>query len=199
MQNKPLTIHILLSVLCYLCDNMDREEQLKQRIAQSDKTAFAVVFRAYYGKVFKFVHSIVKDESQAEDLAQEVFIKLWSKRKNLATVQSLDNYLFIISRNISFDYLRKAFRKKRVSIDVLDSFIMSQISVEQQSTQEAKSELDQVRRAVFQMPSRRRDIYLMSRFDGYSNSDIADIMGISRKTVENQLYLASDELKKIRS
>lgn len=178
---------------------MDKEEQLKQRIARSDKTAFATVFRAYYSKVFKFVKSIVKDDCSAEDLSQEVFIKLWAKRKILPTVQSLDNYLFIISRNISLDYLRKAFRKKRVPMEVLDSMLMSYVSVEQQNIQEAKSELDQVRQAVFQMPSRRRDIYLMSRFDGYSNSDIAEIMGISKKTVENQLYLASGELKKLRS
>ena len=178
---------------------MDKEEQIKQRIARSDKTAFAVAFRAYYSKVYKFILSIVKEECSAEDLAQEVFIKLWSKRKTLSTVQSLDNYLFVISRNISFDYLRKAFRKKRVPMEVLDSVLLSYISVEQQNAQDAKSELDYVRRAVFNMPTKRRDIYLMSRFDGYSNQDIADIMGISKKTVENQLYLASDEIKKIRS
>lgn len=175
---------------------MDKEEQLKQRIARSDKTAFAVAFRAYYSKVYKFILSIVKEECSAEDLAQEVFIKLWSKRKTLSTIQSLDNYLFVISRNISFDYLRKAFRKKRVPMEVLDSVLLSYISVEQQNAQDAKSELDYVRRAVFNMPTKRREIYLMSRFDGYSNQDIADIMGISKKTVENQLYLASDEIKK---
>ena len=84
-------------------------------------------------------------------------------------------------------------------MEVLDSVLLSYISVEQQNAQDAKSELDYVRRAVFNMPTKRREIYLMSRFDGYSNQDIADIMGISKKTVENQLYLASDEIKKNRS
>ena len=84
-------------------------------------------------------------------------------------------------------------------MEVLDSVRLSYVSIEQQNVQDAKSELDYVRRAVFNMPTKRREIYLMSRFDGYSNQDIADIMGISKKTVENQLYLASDEIKKIRS
>lgn len=178
---------------------MDRKDELKYLIAKSDKSAFAVVFREYYSKVFSFVMSIVKDESQAKDLAQEVFIKLWEKRRNLETVQSLDDYLFIMTRNMCFDYLRKAYRRKKISLDALDSVLFAHITTDPQKSQDAKSDLEQVRKVVFTMPQKRRDIYLMSRFDGYSNEDIAEIMGISKKTVENQLYLAAGKIKKINS
>ena len=61
---------------------MDKEEQLKQRIARSDKTAFAVAFRAYYSKVYKFILSIVKEECSAEDLAQEDLSNYGLKEKH---------------------------------------------------------------------------------------------------------------------
>lgn len=178
---------------------MDKADELKCLIAKSDKGAFAVVFREYYGKVFRFILSIVKEENQAKDLAQEVFIKLWEKRKRLETVQSLDDYLFIMSRNMCFDYLRRAYRRKRVSLDVLDQVLMNHISLDPQKSQDAKSDLEHVRKVVFAMPQKRRDIYLLSRFDGYSNEDIADMMGISKKTVENQLYIAGNFVKKFRN
>lgn len=178
---------------------MDGKSNLKSLIAKSDKNAFAVVFREYYGKVLKFVSSIVRDESQAKDLAQEVFIRLWEKRKRLQTVQSLDDYLFIMSRNICFDYLRKAYRRKRVSVDMLDNALFSRITTDPGIRHDAKSDLEHVRELVLSMPQKRREIFFLSRFDGYSNEDIAEIMGISKKTVENQLYLASGKIRKINS
>lgn len=175
---------------------IQEEDYLKLRISKGDKDAYAIVFRKYYGKVYNFILSIVKDADTAKDMVQNVFMKLWDKRRMLTSIQSLDSYLFILSRNLTFDYFRSAYKKHRLPMEELDSILMSRISQDPSPKNEAGSELDYIRSLVCKMPERRRDIYIMSKFDGLSNQIIADYLGISKKTVENQLTLANSEIKK---
>lgn len=172
------------------------ERYLKTRIAKGDKTAFAIVFREYYGKVFRFIVSMVKDKYSAEDIAQDVFMRLWKRRSHLESIKSLDDYLFIISRNSVVDHFRKAAKRKQLSIEEMDSILMSRISLDPDRALDARSEMENVLQAMLNLPAKRRDIYMMSRIDGMSNDEIAAFMGISRKTVENQIYLAGDYLRK---
>lgn len=173
----------------------DKAEDLALRLSKGDKEAFSVIFKKYYGKVRLFILSMLKDEAATQDLVQDVFVKLWDKRRRLAGIRSLDDYLFIISRNTAIDYFKKAFRKKDIPMDLVDDALMARISSDMSGSIEANSELSQIRRAVMALPEKRRCIYIMSKIDGMSNEDIAAAMGITKKTVENQLYLAKSEIK----
>lgn len=173
------------------------EKYLLLRIAKGDREAFSVIFRLFFPKVYKFILSLVKREAEAKDIAQDVFIKIWIKRKKLRKVESIDNYLFISARNSTLDFFRKASVKNEVAqSDIIDSMFASQLSFDSLKSIEDKSKVEYIKSLIEKMPPRRRDIFMMSRFDGIANDDIASIMGISKKTVENQLYLATDHLKK---
>lgn len=179
------------------CMTDDNEQYLKSRIARGDKEAFSLVFKKYYGKVFRFILSMVKQESVAEDLSQDIFVKLWGRRRKLPAISSIDNYLFIVARNRTLDYFRSASRKKEcldLSEDILLSIASRDSSFERIDDQ---SLINAVRMAVNSLPPKRRDIFMMSRFDGMSNDEIAVLMGVTRKTVENQLTLASSQIKKM--
>lgn len=179
---------------------MMSDEQIKaltEKVSRGDRQAFCVLFREYYGKVLRFVHSLVKDDAAAQDLAQDVFVKLWEKRRRLHGVKSLDSYLFVVSRNAALDYFKKAFLRKKLPMESLDDALMARISADISENIEAASELEAVRKMILAMPERRRDIYIMSKINGMSNDDIASVLGITRKTVENQLYLAKTGIKKL--
>lgn len=175
----------------------EQSKLLAEKVSKGDRQAYCVLFREYYGKVLRFVRSLVRDEAAAQDLAQEVFVKIWEKRRRLHGVVSLDSYLFVVSRNAALDYFKKAFLRKKLPMESVDEALMARISADISERIEAGSELEAVRKFILTMPERRRDIYIMSKFDGMDSDEIADALGISRKTVENQLYLAKSEIKRL--
>lgn len=174
------------------------EQYLKARIVKGDKEAFSLVFKKYYGKVCKFIMSMVKQKSLAEDLSQDIFVKLWARRRKLMSISSIDSYLFIMARNRTLDYFRKASRKKEC-IGVSEELLLSIASHDSSEQIDNNSAIEAVKVAVNNLPPKRRDIFMMSRFDGLSNDEIAILMGVTRKTVENQLSLAGSQIKKLRN
>ena len=107
----------------------------------------------------------------------------------------MDDYLFILSKNACMDYFRKASRKKEISTDVFDEFLLSRIVSSPEKRIDALSDIEELRHIIESLPSKRRDIFIMSRFDGLSNDEIASILGVSKKTVKNQISLATKKLK----
>lgn len=156
---------------------------------------FLEIYRAFYGKVFTFVLSLVRSKANAQDITQNIFMKLWKNRKNLEHIKSMDDYLFILSKNACMDYFRKASRKQEISTDVFDEFLLSRIVSSPEKRIDALSDIEELRHVIESLPSKRRDIFIMSRFDGLSNDEIASILGVSKKTVENQISLATKKIK----
>ena len=156
---------------------------------------FLEIYRAFYGKVFTFVLSLVRSKANAQDITQNIFMKLWKNRKKLEHIKSMDDYLFILSKNACMDYFRKASRKKEISTDVFDEFLLSRIVSSPEKRIDALSDIEELRHIIESLPSKRLDIFIMSRFDGLSNDEIASILGVSKKTVENQISLATKKLK----
>ncbi len=167
--------------------------RLAKELSAGSQEAFNEVFRAYYGKVVNFVNSLVKSHNVAEDLSQEVFVNLWNSRHALDEVRSLNAYIYTIARNITIDYLRK----KRPVCDQIEQntdFLDGEMTDERYFAMEKEL---MIRLAVATFPERRRRIFSMSRFEGMSNADIAEALGITKKTVENQINLSIREIKKI--
>ena len=156
---------------------------------------FLEIYRAFYGKVFTFVLSLVRSKANAQDITQNIFMKLWKNRKKLEHINSMDDYLFILSKNACMDYFRKASRKKEISTDVFDEFLLSRIVSSPEKRIDAISDIEELRHVIESLPSKRRDIFIMSRFDGLSNDEIASVLGVSKKTVENQISLATKKIK----
>lgn len=174
------------------------EQILKIKVSKGDHEAFAAVFREYFSKTFHFLKSFVKSDDEAKDLAQNVFCKVWKHRKTLPQVVSLDSYLFTVARNEALDFFRKASRRDLSLDSVMDDYL---VAVYQSSADDAlsdKMELEHIRQALSSLPEQRREIYMLSRFMGVENSTIAELLNISRKTVENQISLANSEVRKKR-
>lgn len=160
-------------------------------IAAGDTEAFRTLFEMFYPKVKVFLVKLLKDDKASEDIAQDIFVKLWSMGPSLPEISSFNAYLYRMTKNAAINYLRD----RKPSVDISELLIMCDGDIEQEYYRKEKELL--VRLAVEQMPSQRKRIFTMSRYQGMTNDEIAKSLGLSKHTVENHLTLALKELREI--
>ena len=175
---------------------MMHETQIVEGLVKGDRESFKSMFLLYYPKVLYFIQGMVKSREVAEDLTQNVFMKIWISREKFSEVTSFDNYLFIMTKNVVLNYFRSQKDKYMENIDDY-TFEQPLDSVTPYETLVEKDTKLLVEMVVDNMPPQRKMVYQLSRKNGLSNEEIAQKMQISKKTVENHLNLALKELKKI--
>ncbi len=170
------------------------ESKILERIARGDEESFRKLFDYYYPKAVSFLLILMRDQSEVEDMAQNIFVKIWLMRSSLAKVKSLGAYLYRMCRNAAIDFGRT--HKVKIPLENHSPEAESYNIDEEYFARERKFQMDRV---VERMPEKRKEVFLLSRRDGKSNDDIARELGISKKTVENHLNAALRELRKITS
>lgn len=165
-----------------------------EALQNGNHKAFEEVFLAYFDKVKCFLTGILRSESDAEELAQDIFVKLWMNHTSINPNKAFSFYLYTIARNTALNHLKHKLIEEnfRKTFDDLDEGVDSSDEILY-----AKEIGLLVEMAVYRMPAQRRKIYQMSREKGVSNSEIAEELGVSKKTVENQLSLALQDIKRV--
>lgn len=172
----------------------DVDSKIIKQFSDGDQSAFRVVFEHYYPRVSEFIRRIVKSDSLAEDITQDIFVKVWERREIFGVeVQSFDKYIYVMSRNAALNALRRTGRIAPLSSESLSQSDAGSI---EESYYAQEKELI-IRLAVCQMPEQRRRIFEMSRYMGLDNQTIATTLNLSKKTVENHLTLALKTLRSI--
>ncbi|MDN5213718.1 RNA polymerase sigma-70 factor [Fulvivirgaceae bacterium BMA12] len=155
-------------------------EQLKK----DNIEAFEGLFRIYGKRLYHFALGYLKSESEAEELVQEVFTRVWEKRAGLKSELSFKSYIFTIAFNI----IRKSFiKKERFKTYLESSYVKADFDIDTTNQVDYHSLLDYLKQLVDKLPARRKEVFMKSRLDGLTVKEIAADMGISPKTVENQL------------
>uniref|UniRef100_UPI003217A30E RNA polymerase sigma-70 factor n=1 Tax=uncultured Draconibacterium sp. TaxID=1573823 RepID=UPI003217A30E len=170
------------------------EKFILQGLKAKNKIVFDFVFHYYYSGLCAYVEKIVNDVNISEDIVQDLFITLWIKHDQLEISSSLKNYLFTSVRNRSLDYLKK--QKNRAQH--LNSAIDTKKYAENLSSfWFAESELETLfEKSLEKLPPRCREIFKLSRIEGIKNQQIAEKLGISKRTVELQISNALKFLRK---
>lgn len=148
--------------------------------------AFNAIYNKYSYKLHEFILMYLKQEEDAEEIVQEVFIKLWKSRDKIDVYSSFESFLFTIAYNASISLLRKRVSEKK-SREYLKS--LQQIDTTEQVIDEIQfKELDQkVQSLLEQLTPRQKEIYLLSREEGLTHKEIAQKLNISESTVNNHL------------
>lgn len=169
-----------------------REKELILALKQGDIRAYEELFRRKYDYFLRFAQRILKDLYVAEDILQNVFMKVWDNRQNLDETMSLHNYLFVLTKNQIYSYLRS--KKNYLDIEGDESFDLHVSMVEE--VLEAK-EMGLILNDIIEaMPPQRKTIFKMSRYEQMPDKAIAEKLDLSPRTVEKHIQLA---LKDIRS
>lgn len=165
---------------------MDKQEKATIiSLKSGDFEAFDRLFNKYGKRLFGFAIGYLKSHEDAEELVQDIFVKVWENRSELDENQSFNSYLFTIAKNNILNH----FRKKAHQQSYIE-YIKQHTKLIHTKTEDdiIYSELDaQTKKVIDQLPSRRRKIFLLSREQGYNNEEIAKRLNISKKTVENQI------------
>jgi len=159
----------------------------------NNKALFDVVFTCYYAGLCAYARRWVMDSQAAEDLVQDFFVRLWMEGSNLKINSSLKSYLFASVRNSCLNYLKHNQVKKQYELYVAEKESQAAPSADWYFTETELAGL--IEQAMLKLPPRCREAFRLSRFEGKDNATIAQLMGISVRTVELQI---SKALKRMR-
>ena len=162
---------------------IENEPALVRSLSEGNILAFNTLFREYSSRLYRFANGYLRSEAESEEIVQEVFTVLWEKRADLKDELSLKSYLFTIAFNI----IKKHFRSKSYLSGYLQSEFLSDFDVGTTEKIDYNSLYKFIAELVEKLPDRRKLIFTKSRFEGLSIKEIAEELGISHKTVENQL------------
>lgn len=165
---------------------IENEELLVRNLSKGSILAFNTLFRFYSSKLYRFINGYLRSPEESEEVVQEVFLTLWEKRTELKDELSLRSYLF----TIAFNVVKKHFRSKSYLKKYLDSGLWSDINMDTTGTIDYNSVYSFIKDLIERLPERRKEIFIRSRFEGISIAEIAQELGISHKTVENQITAA---------
>ncbi|WP_316843308.1 RNA polymerase sigma-70 factor [Pedobacter psychrodurus] len=174
-------------------ERTEDERKLIEKIVGGDEHAFSVLFFKYLPVLQIFATKFTKSDNAAEEIIQDAFLRVWLNRDKLADVDNVKAYLYKYVSNECLSFLRKKLKESRV----VDAFTAKQQNSDNNTLETIN--LNEVTKiiavAVDKLPDQRKNIYQLSRRDGKSIPEIAEILNISPNTVKNALVIA---LKSIR-
>ena len=172
-----------------MTDKSDR--YLVERIQKGDRNAFRQLFERYYPLFVSFARKLLRDNQMAEDLVQNVFVRVWSSRERLDVDRNIRSYLLVAVRNEVFCYIRGIGREfhEQLSEDVR---VTDTDAAQIMNAKDMERDISQI---IADMPDRRREVFSMSRNENLSNKEIADRLGLSVRTVEKHIENALTDIR----
>ncbi|MCC5905340.1 MAG: RNA polymerase sigma-70 factor [Balneolaceae bacterium] len=176
-------------------DNQSEKKWIKA-VQRGEKEAFKMIFLTYYDHLTRFAFQYLKSATEAENVVQDVFLWIWEKREDWQVEGTLKTYLFRAVKYKAMDYLRheevkRNYLREHSFLDEIS--INPSMKIEQEIDKKEFIRVTQC--AIEDLPERTRIIYKMSRMEGLTYSEIADVLEISTKTVESHMSRALDNLR----
>lgn len=169
------------------------DSDLQNLLIKGNVRAFEELYNRYHDLLYGYIYNKLRNREEAQDIVHDVLVKIWDKREQLANVKSLKSYLFTAVRNRAFDL----FTKKKIS----DKYLLSLEDALEKYNPSAdylvrEKELEHyIRIQIDQLAPKMKEVFKLSRYDYMSNGEIADLMGISKNTVETQIKRALKVLR----
>lgn len=169
------------------------DEQIKQKILEKDPEAFNEVYNKLYRKLFLFANSLIANTEEARDIVTESFIKLWSHDNHFSNLSHIQVYLYAVIKNACIDYLRKGKMKARIENRLVKEEHITENVIEKKY-QEA--ELVQILYdRINQLPDRMQQVFKLTYLDGFSRTEIAQMLNLSENTIRNTNAAAMKALR----
>ncbi len=164
-------------------------QELKQRIAlYDDQSAYRELYVLFFKSLQQFAISFVRSPETAEEIVSDVFIKVWKKRAGLSRIHNLKLYLFISTKNCSLNYLRT---RKKTLLQPEQYFVQLQsIYFNPEKLMLTAEMMNRVQKAINDLPPRCQLIFKLIKEDGLKYREVAELLNLSMKTIENQMAIA---------
>jgi RNA polymerase sigma-70 factor (ECF subfamily) len=167
--------------------------QLFLLVKQNDKAAFDNIFKKYYIQLCRFAYRFLFSQQLAEEIVQDVFVRLWQQKDQINISNSLLAYLYTSVRNQSLNEIKKnRIHSYHIAESYKNQSLTDEINQENNDSEHLKKALDEACRSL---PPKCREVFELSRKDGLTYEEIAEYLAISKKTVENQMGIAFHKLR----
>jgi len=173
---------------------MISETEIIRRIRQGDKGQFESLFRSSYVSLVRYAKTIIKDHDTAEEIVQDLFVRLWQERQKLKIESSLNGYLFRAVHNRCLhwlDHSRVVEKHAREMSEKQEEKTESPVEIMQYNELQLK-----IAKVIEKLPERCGRIFCMNRFEGFKYAEIAEKLSVSVKTVEANMGRALKEFRK---
>jgi len=173
---------------------------LIQQLKDGNEKVFEQIVKSYWPRLYAFTNIYVINKEAAKEIVQDTFLVLWSQRKYLEDNTCLITYLMVVSRNKCLNYL-KSLQLHTIPIDDLNEYTVYQRSnvyvLEDDSLEIliTKELAQAIATSLEKLPAQTKEIFMLSRYNGLKNKEIADQLGISTKSVEYHIKNALKQLK----
>lgn len=175
--------------------NPDEDGVWVSKLRNDNEAAFKILFDAYKDDVFAYALSFLNRKEFAEEIVQEAFLKIWIQRASLDPERSFRSYLFTLTRNLTFNFLRNAANSRKLREKVFSISTLSCAPPECEMV-DMETEIEKIKnKALSLLPPGRKRIYEMSVFEGRSYDEISVELGISPHTVRNQMSKSLQTLR----
>lgn len=179
---------------------LERDAELMLRVREGDETSFALLLEKHRKPVINFLYRMVQNQSVAEELAQDVFLRVYRSRESYEPTAKFTTWLFRITTHLALNHVRD--RRKDKLHDSIDQKVEEgtppqladrEANVEQQMLRQAR--LGEIKAAVEELPEKQRGAVLMHKYQEMDYSQIAAVLGISESAVKSLLFRAYESLR----
>ena len=173
---------------------------LNIRLKEGNPSAFEELFKQTFPRMLSYCRLFIHDRDQANDLAQDCFVKLWEKRSTIKASQSVESLVFVMLRNRCLNYLRDQklhwAEEKLYTLqenDLQHLYQLDFIGKEDASLEEQL--LVSIQQSVDKLPEKRKEVFMRAKMEGKKNKEVAQELGISLKAVEKHLHQAKEQIR----
>lgn len=164
---------------------------LQARLRAGDASALERLLRERWAALVAYAEAILHEREPAEDVAQEVFVRLWERREEWVAEGSLTALLYTMTRNLALDGRRRIRRQVPLRDETPELRVQAGPAEQTEGAELAAA----VHAALQALPPRRREVFVLARFHGLSHRHIAEVLALSPQTVANHLSLALADLR----
>lgn len=173
-------------------DNLS-DEKLIALTAEGEDYAFRIIVDRYRDRIMNTAYKFTNEYDLAQDLSQEIFFKVWKYADTFRQDSSLSTWIFKIAYNTALNFKRRISKHNSINIDLINPKFIARDETAERTN---KRRIEKLKEEIAHLPKRQRMALIMKHFEGYSYSEIAEIMETSEKAVENLLYRARESLRK---
>jgi len=173
--------------------HIDQEKQQLIKLIDGDEKAFDYFYNLYSLPIYRKLLKMIRVEFLAEEILQNVFIKLWDKRNLIDPEYGLKAYLYQIAQNLVYDFYRNLAREEKLQIEVKS--MMTEISAEVEEKVYFNETRELLSKAIEQLPDQQKIVFRLCKLEGKSYEEVSKLLGISTSTINGHIVKATKKVK----
>ena len=174
-------------------DYSNQEQELLVQLSRGNQAAFEKIYYLYSSELLSKLIKLVKSETVAQEILQDVFLKIWDNHKKIDADKSFRSFLFKIAENKTYDFFRKTARDNKLKESLLKAALPEYESIETKIF--ASENLEILEHAIKSLPPQRQVVFRLSKIEGKSYDEIAEKLGITPSTISDHIVKATKTIR----